>query len=624
MHGMQVTFQIPPGAPPGTILAVPVKGGSEKIKIRVPDGLGAGSTLILTQPEGSEEWDMKVGTVVPLPPEESPPEAELSPLTNGRAPVFSEDGRGSDTGYADARYGEAQSTERSRDGQLEVMSPSSYQYQGVEGPEPSLDNAVAFTVRLDTTVGVIEVIVRPDWAPHGANRFLRLAASGDLADLSFYRSIKSCIAQFGLPIKRQWPPIPDDPPTGVPFLLGAVSFAAIGENSRKSTLFICTGDMSHCLGNSPWETPIGAVAESSLDVLDRIETVYGDIAEFGGAGPDTSRITTEGASYLQANFPRLTYINAATPLDWHEDMDLSQQGGVQHNDVPRAIPHSAQEAKTQAAPAAHFASNGGHPDHVAVAIEAARRARAAADAAEAAADAVLASHAAQSAQSSSSSALHGSSSASNAKYSTGLLGSVRSAGIERTDGSRTARDVNPATGKPWSQPGPVISTTYEGASADPKVEVPVEVAPPRTGRPGVSMMATAPLPRQAQTIASPSIHATQRQTLHLQQPQQQQHQQPVHHQVPQHPQHLQLQPMPAQSQPQMASWVQQAPQRPQFSTVSSVPSAPPMSGAPPPVPAPYFVQAPAPPSSQLVGPMAMPAMSGSCFPMARPVPTTWK
>ena len=38
--------------------------------------------------------------------------------------------------------------------------------------------------------------------------------------------------QFGLPPKRELPAIPDDPPTGVPFLLGAVAFAAVGATWR--------------------------------------------------------------------------------------------------------------------------------------------------------------------------------------------------------------------------------------------------------------------------------------------------------------------------------------------------------------------------------------------------------
>ena len=106
---------------------------------------------------------------------------------------------------------------------------------------PAIEGAVACTVRLETTVGIIDIIVRPDRAPHGTRRFLELAAAGDLHELAFYRAIEGCIVQFGLPAKRPWPPIPNDPPTGVPFSLGAVGFAAVGENSRKSTLFICIG-----------------------------------------------------------------------------------------------------------------------------------------------------------------------------------------------------------------------------------------------------------------------------------------------------------------------------------------------------------------------------------------------
>lgn len=134
-------------------------------------------------------------------------------------------------------------------------------------PEAPLSGSVAYTVRFETTVGTIDIVVRPDWAPHGTQRFLELAAAGDFDDRAFYRAVPSCrgrqglssslgrgIVQFGLPPKRDLPAIPDDPPTGVPFLLGAVAFAAVGapwtsdveahgceENTRRSTIFICTG-----------------------------------------------------------------------------------------------------------------------------------------------------------------------------------------------------------------------------------------------------------------------------------------------------------------------------------------------------------------------------------------------
>ncbi|CAE8618802.1 unnamed protein product, partial [Polarella glacialis] len=400
--GTQVTLQIPDGAPPGTLLVVPVRNGAEQIKVRVPEGCGPGSSLILTQAEGSEEWSMEIGKVVPWVDDEEAEDEEgeeggedhFSP--NGQEPQQQqpqpqqegeeEDGSSSANRSQEpaTRPGESERLESERQQRLEqeyqqqqqqqqehqrqqeqqqqqqhrqkdeqhrqqlqhqlqkeeqmrleeemreedarmqaeAVDPSCRGERGFEAVEPfreELDAAVAFTVRLDTTAGVIDIIVRPDWAPHGTRRFLELAAAGDLVDLAFYRAISGCIVQFGLPAKRTWPPIPDDPPTGVPFLLGAVSFAAVGENTRRSTLFICVGDMSHCLGEKPWETPIGAVAESSLDVLEHIVTDFGDIAEFGGAGPDTSCLNAEGNAYLAREFPHLSYIRSATPLDWEGD-----------------------------------------------------------------------------------------------------------------------------------------------------------------------------------------------------------------------------------------------------------------------------------------------------------------
>lgn len=63
---------------------------------------------------------------------------------------------------------------------------------------------------------------------------MELASAGDLTDLAFYRAIqashllcepigaffvaKGCIVQFGLPPKRSWSPLPDDPPTGMRFV----------------------------------------------------------------------------------------------------------------------------------------------------------------------------------------------------------------------------------------------------------------------------------------------------------------------------------------------------------------------------------------------------------------------
>lgn len=455
-QGTQVTLQVPEGAPPGCFLAVPIRGGAEQVKIRVPDGCGPGSTLILTKAVDATEWDVKVGNLVPLPQDTetnawaaegaspgsdvaesdhahssmqpiscadrfgagmpaSPPRESLrlqgpccSPSVAASQRDLPKPGMHAPEMQNQQHQQQSQSHREEREQHQQQFQQQSHQpqqyYEPVE-PQPVIpcDLAMAYTVRLETTVGDIDIIVRPDWAPHGTRRFLELTAAGDFCGLAFYRAIKGCIAQFGLPARRTWPPIPDDPPTGVPFLFGAISFAAIGENSRKSTLFICTGDMSHCLGRNSWETPIGAVAESSLDVLDRIETMYGDIAEFQGPGPDTNRINTEGNAYLRSYFPHLSYIQSAVPMDWRpEDVLINTAfasacgSNSEFVDQASVAARAAQEAQVQATQATQLAQKAAQADHVAQAAQAAQLAQQAARAAQAAAEAAQAAqHAAR-------------------------------------------------------------------------------------------------------------------------------------------------------------------------------------------------------------------------------------
>jgi len=198
----------------------------------------------------------------------------------------------------------------------------------------------AQTVRLDTSAGTIDIVVRHDWAPHGARRFLELVAGGHFDGLYIYRAVHRCVAQFGLPSRRPWQPLPDDPPQGVPFLFGAVGFVSSGYESRQSAIFICLGDMSHCIGQNPWEVPIGAVSQSTLQTLDRINTQYGDIKEFDGRGPEVSRILSEGNSYLRTHFPHLTQVWSA----WKVEAPRSQTPEGQRGRLPRSSTSNTQDS----------------------------------------------------------------------------------------------------------------------------------------------------------------------------------------------------------------------------------------------------------------------------------------
>merc|ERR1719203_2623036 len=81
----QVTLTVPGDAPPGTLLSVPVEGGAEHIKIRVPNGVGPGSTLILTQAEGSEEWGMEIAQAFPVASEEGAVQSAVQSHSGHRA-----------------------------------------------------------------------------------------------------------------------------------------------------------------------------------------------------------------------------------------------------------------------------------------------------------------------------------------------------------------------------------------------------------------------------------------------------------------------------------------------------------------------------------------------------------
>ncbi|CAE7202566.1 unnamed protein product, partial [Symbiodinium microadriaticum] len=197
------TITIPDNAAPGSVLSIPVKGRAENVKV-------------LTQIAGTDEWV-----------EESVLKQEEQAAANA---VFGDEALDVMLQHPFYPDSGAARTVVLGAGLTEVPP-------GIVLPEDKW-------VRLETTVGVIDIIVRPDWAPYGARRFLQLVYCRELDGLAFYRSVKGCLAQFGLPARRLWPPLPDDPPTGVPFLLGAVCFARDPENSG---LFVVYGSSKACV-----------------------------------------------------------------------------------------------------------------------------------------------------------------------------------------------------------------------------------------------------------------------------------------------------------------------------------------------------------------------------------------
>ena len=109
---------------------------------------------------------------------------------------------------------------------------------------------VTTTVQCETSKGPLTIQARPDWAPHGAKRFLRLVRAGFFTNLVFYRVPplgSNPIAQFGTAQRRavravvdSWGPIKDEAskPGSIPQMKGALGFGGGGPNTRTCHMWV--------------------------------------------------------------------------------------------------------------------------------------------------------------------------------------------------------------------------------------------------------------------------------------------------------------------------------------------------------------------------------------------------
>ncbi len=174
-------------------------------------------------------------------------------------------------------------------------------------PDPAALAATApdsFTLALQTSKGEIEVRVRRDWSPLGADRLHYLATHGFFDGARFFRIVPGFIVQFGLSgrpdvdraFKRRM--IADDPVTQSN-RRGTLVFATSGPNTRTTQLFINLAD-NPSLDRRGF-SPMGEVVRG-MDVVDRINAEYGEQSNIQG------RIEREGNAFFRARFPALDSI----------------------------------------------------------------------------------------------------------------------------------------------------------------------------------------------------------------------------------------------------------------------------------------------------------------------------
>ncbi len=173
-----------------------------------------------------------------------------------------------------------------------------------------------FKAQFDTTKGKFTIEVTRSLSPNGADRFYNLVRSGYFKDIAFFRVIPGFMCQFGIHgdpgVSAKWrgAAIADDPVKGSN-TRGTITFAMGGPNTRTTQLFINFADNTRL--DSMGFPSFGKVI-SGMDVVDKINSEYGDMPQQGGSGPNPERIAVEGNAYLKKDFPNLDYIKSATIL----------------------------------------------------------------------------------------------------------------------------------------------------------------------------------------------------------------------------------------------------------------------------------------------------------------------
>lgn len=166
--------------------------------------------------------------------------------------------------------------------------------------------------------GIVKIKLQPEWAPRGVKRFEDLTEQKFFDECRIFRVLPGFVAQFGINgdpnVQSKWRSnsLPDDP-VKVSNSRGTVVFATAGPNTRTSQIFINTRDQGNGFLDKQGFSPFGQVIEG-MDVVDKFYAGYGEGAP-SGKGPNQGLIQAKGNSYLEASYPKLSYIKSATFLD---------------------------------------------------------------------------------------------------------------------------------------------------------------------------------------------------------------------------------------------------------------------------------------------------------------------
>lgn len=165
--------------------------------------------------------------------------------------------------------------------------------------------------------GEFIVELHPEWAPLAAARFEKLVEQGFFDGSRFFRVVSGFIAQFGLAgdpaVTASWDKeaLPEEE-RKVPNKRGRMAFAFVNGKERSPTQIVINSK-DNPLMDQQGLVPFAEVS-GGMAVIDRLYGWYG-AGKTGGRGPQENSIKEQGNAYLEANFPKLSYITSVRRVE---------------------------------------------------------------------------------------------------------------------------------------------------------------------------------------------------------------------------------------------------------------------------------------------------------------------
>ncbi len=167
-------------------------------------------------------------------------------------------------------------------------------------PAMRLDPEKAYTGKIETNKGTIDVEFFPGDAPQTVNNFVCLAEDGYFNNTPFHRILKGFVIQGGDPTGTgsggpgyQF----NDEPVSKEYERGTLAMANAGPNTNGSQFFIVLDDLR---GKLPKNYTIFGRVTSGLDVVDAIANTPTQTGRSGENSTPTEAVTLESVTISES------------------------------------------------------------------------------------------------------------------------------------------------------------------------------------------------------------------------------------------------------------------------------------------------------------------------------------